>query len=377
MRRPHIRRAEGSSRTRVRARTSTRCVPASLAPVLLLAGTLTACAGVATGSTTTVAPARSPQELLPQAREEGKVVWYTTFADSDVDDMISAFRKAYPGVKVEALRLSADKLPSRLVTEQRGRKYNADVISADSEPVYQLIQAGALAPYRVPQVPPLPRQLSNLPVGYGNAVYVLTSAIAYNPQAVAAQHLQPPLSLDDLTRPQWKGRFSIDPQAINWYESLISAMGHDKALALVRRLGDNSPRLVESHTQSLTEVQAGEPLAAANAYAYKAASLARKTPGRMAFSNTDPQPAAAALAEMANKAPHPAAAKLFLDWIMSPQGQHAVVGITNHTSLSATGDNDSSVWNPAKWTPAWSRPVITADTYDRWLTEYQKALHAV
>ncbi len=351
--------------------------PALVAAVLLLSGALTACGSAAIGTTTEVAPAQQPTELLPQARQEGKVVWYTTFADSDVDDMIAAFQKVYPGIKVDALRLSADKLPSRLVTEQRGRKYNADVISADCEPVYQLIKVGTLTPYQVPQAPALPAQLRNLPDGYRNAVYILTSAIAYNPDGVRAQHLRPPTSIEDLTEPQWKGRFSIDPSAINWYESLISAMGHDRALALVRRLGDNSPRLVESHTQSLTEVQSGEPLAAVNAYAYKAASLARKTPGRMAFSNTDPQPAAAALAEIANKAPHPAAAKLFLDWLMSSQGQASVVGITNHTSLDAHAHNDATVWNPARWKPAWSMPVITADAYDRYLEEYQKALHAV
>ncbi|MBM9503361.1 ABC transporter substrate-binding protein [Actinacidiphila acididurans] len=344
---------------------------------LLLPWTLTACGSAGLGSIGAVEPARTPQALLPQAQAEGKVVWYTTFADSDVNDMISAFQKAYPGIKVDALRLSADKLPSRLVTEQRGRKYNADVISADCEPVYQLIKVGTLAPYRVPAAPPLPAQLRNLPDGFGNAVYVLTSAIAYNPDGVKAQHLQPPTSIEDLTEPQWKGRFSIDPSAINWYESLISSMGHTKALQLVKELGDNSPRLVESHTQSLTEVQSGEPLASVNAYAYKAASLARKTPGRMAFANTDPQPAAAALAEIARNAPHPSAAKLFMDWIMSPQGQDSVVKITNHTSLSPAAANDPSVWNPAKWKPAWSMPVITADTYDRYLQEYQKALHAI
>ena len=336
-----------------------------LAGALLLVGTLTACGGGAVGGVGPIEPAQQPQTLLPQARQEGKVVWYTTFADSDVNDMIAAFQKAYPGVKVEALRLSADKLPSRLVTEQRGRKYNADVVSADCEPVYQLIQAGTLAPYQVPQVPPLPAQLRDLPAGYGNAVYILTSAIAYNPTAVKAQHLQPPTSIEDLTRPAWKGRFSIDPEAINWYESLITAMGHAKALDLVRKLGDNSPLLVESHTQSLTEVQAGEPLASVNAYAYKAASLAKKTPTRMAFSNTDPEPTAAALAEIARNAPHPAAAKLFLDWLMSSQGQASVVGITNHTSLDTQAQNDTSVWDPSKWKPAWSLPVITARSEER------------
>jgi iron(III) transport system substrate-binding protein len=342
----------------------------------LLAGLLTACSSGLATTTTEVAPAQQPEDLVPKASEEGKVLWYTTFADDDVDGMIAAFQKKYPKVKVEALRLSADKLPSRLVTEQRGGKYNADVITADSEPVYQLIKVGTLAPYRVPETPDLPKELKSLPDGYGNVVYVNTSAIAYNPKSVAAQHLPVPHSIEDLTKPVWNGRFSIDPNAINWYEGLITAMGHDKALALVKKLGDNAPRLVESHTQSLTEVQSGEPAAVANAYGYKAAALAKKTPDRIAFANTDPLPSAAVLAEMANKPPHPAAAKLFIDWIMSKAGQQQVVSISNHVSLSDLEHNDASVWNPGKWTPAWSTPVIPADTYDRYLDEYQKALHA-
>jgi iron(III) transport system substrate-binding protein len=350
--------------------------PVRVSGALLVAGALTACAGGGTGgSITEVAPAKQPSQLLAQARKEGSVLWYTTFADDDINGMISAFQKKYPGIKVNALRLSADKLPSRLVTEQRGGKYSADVITADSEPTYQLILAGTLAPYRVPETPKLPKQLQNLPDGYRNVVYVNTSAIAYNPQSLRAAHLPVPHSIEDLTKPQWKGRFSIDPKAINWYEGLISAMGHDKALDLVKKLGDNDPRLVESHTQSLTDVQSGDPVAVVNAYGYKADALSKKTPGRLAFSNPNPLPSAAVLAELAKKAPHPAASKLFIDWIMSQEGQQEVVGISNHVSLSDTDHNAPAVWNPAKWTPTWSTPVIPPDKYDRYLQEYQKALH--
>lgn len=342
----------------------------------VLTATLAACGTAAAGNITTeVAPAQQPSQLLAQARQEGSVLWYTTFADDDINGMVSAFGKAYPGIKVNVLRLSANQLPSRLVTEQRGGKYEADVITADSEPTYQLILAGTLAAYRVPDTPALPPSLANLPDGYRNVVYVNTSVIAYNPQALAAAHLPVPHSIQDLTQPAWKGRFSIDPSAINWYESLITAYGHDRALQLVTALGNNDPRLVESHTQSLTEIQSGDPVAVVNAYGYKSDALAKKTPGRLAFSNPNPLPSAAVLAELARDAPHPAAAKLFIDWIMSRSGQQQVVQISNHVSLSGTAHNPAAVWNPSTWTPAWSTPVIPADTYDRLLTEYQKALH--
>ena len=87
------------------------------------------------------------QELAAQAAKEGSLTWYTTFADDDVQPMVAAFNKTYPNIKVNPLRLSADKIPQRIITEQRGGKHNADVVSGDSPQVAQLLQAGALQPY--------------------------------------------------------------------------------------------------------------------------------------------------------------------------------------------------------------------------------------
>ena len=110
----------------------------------------------------------------------------------------------------------------------------------------------------------------SLPAGYRNVVYAVTTVFAWNPTVVKQKGLPVPTSLETFTQPAWKGKFSIDPTAVNWYDSLIKLMGHERAQALIRKLGSNSPVLVESHTEALTDVQAGEPAAAATAYGYKA-----------------------------------------------------------------------------------------------------------
>jgi iron(III) transport system substrate-binding protein len=342
-----------------------------------LAVAVAGCGGSSGGSVAggqSVAPPQSPQALKPAALKEGKVVWYTTFSSDDVQPFIDAFHKDYPQIKVDALRLSADKLPARILTEQRGHKYNADIMSGDETQTSQLILDGALAPYDPPELPQLPSGL-DLPKGYRSVVYVVTTVIAYNPSALKAHHMAPPKSWQDLTKPEWKGHFSIDPGAVNWYASLIGSMGHDKALALVQALGRNKPRLVESHTQALTEVQAGEPWATATAYGYKAAKDKRKTPDQLDFVNSNPLPASLTLIDMVKNAPHPSAAKLFLDWMESADGQKAVVDITNHTSLRGDVGNDPAVWNESTWKPAWTRS-ITQGQYNTWLSEYTKALGA-
>jgi iron(III) transport system substrate-binding protein len=348
-----------------------------LASTLVL--TLAACGGggnasqaAAPGSTL---DALSPTDLAAAAAKEGTLTWYTTFADDDVQPILKAFNKTYPNVTVKPLRLSADKIPPRVITEQRGKQYTADVVSGDSPQVAQLLQANALQPYTPKDQSALPSGLS-LPQGYEGIVYVVTTVVAYNPDIVKSKGLPAPSSWQDLTQPAWRGQFSIDPGAVNWYDSLVNGMGHDQALALLKALGANKPVFVESHTQALTQVQAGEPAAAATAYGYKASSLKKKNAKTVEFVNGTSLPSSLTLIDVVKNSPHPAAARLFVDWMVSKEGQQAVVDITNHTSIRTDVTNDPAVWDPAKWKPAWGEPNLPAKTYNDELTEMKTALQA-
>ena len=356
----------------------------ALAPVLVaaLAVSMAACgsssasgSGAQAAKPSSTLDALSTDQLAAQAAKEGSVTWYTTFADDDVQPIIAAFNKTYPNVKVNPLRLSADKIPDRIITEQRGHQYSADVVSGDSPQVAQLLQAGVLQPYTPKDQSALPGGLS-MPKGYEGIVYVVTTVVAYNPTVVKQKGLPVPTSWQDLTTPAWKGQFSIDPGAVNWYDSLVKSMGHDKALALLTALGNNKPVFVESHTQALTDVQAGEPAGAATAYGYKSASLIKKTPTEVAFVNTNPLPSSLTLIDVVKNAPHPAAARLLEDWMVSKEGQQAVVDITNHTSIRTDVTNDPTVWDESKWTPAWGDPNLPSAQYNQELAEMKSALHA-
>ena len=315
------------------------------------------------------------QQLATAAKAEGSLNWYTTFSDKQLQPFIAAFNKTYPDIKVNALRLSADQIPARIGTEQKAGTYNADVVSGDSPQVAQLLQAGELQPYTPPDLPPLPAGLQ-LPDGYQTIVYTVTTVIAYNPAQVKAKGLTPPTSWQDLTKPEWKGHFSVDDGAVNWYESMVAKLGHDKALKLITDLGNNSPRLVSSHTQALTQVEAGEPIATAMAYGYLASADQKKASGSIAFVNTDPLPSSLNLIDVVKKAPHPNAAKLFVAWMVSQQGQQTVIDATNHTSTRTDVKNDPNVWDPSKWPPVWGEPNLPADTYNTYVKELKTAFHA-
>jgi iron(III) transport system substrate-binding protein len=153
-------------------------------------------------------------------------------------------------------------------------------------------------------------------------------------------------------------------------------MGHDAALKLLTALGNNSPRLVQSATLGLTQVQSGEPIAAATAYGYRASSLKAKTPESVEFVNGNPLPSTLSLIDVVKNAPHPNAAKLFVDWMVSQPGQQAVIDVTNHTSLRADVKNDPTVWDPTKWAPTWGHPNLPSATYNTYVQEMKTALKA-
>jgi iron(III) transport system substrate-binding protein len=352
---------------------------ASVATVLLAAcgssGGSSSAAGAGPASRGASGGTQSIAQLLPAANKEGQVVWYTTFVSSEITPIIQAFNKQYPQIKVQTLRLSADQIPPRVLTEQKGGSYDADVISGDAVQLDQLINAGALTAYDPPDLPALPKGLS-LPAGHKSVIYINTTVIAYNPAALKSQNLPVPTSWDDLAKPQWKGQFSIDPGAVNFYQSEIAALGQSKALTLVKALGDNGPKLVSSHTQALTQVEQGEPAATATAYGYLAAAQAKQDPAHLAFVNGSALPTSLNLASVAKNAPHVNAAKLFLDWLESQAGQQVIVQVTDQTSLRPDVKDNPLVWDTTKWSPAWANPNTDSGTYNTQVQEYQSALHA-
>jgi iron(III) transport system substrate-binding protein len=348
--------------------------------VAAVAMALTACsssgsASPGSGNTTQSTSPQSAADLYAAAKGEGSLTWYTTFADDDVQPMVKKFNEKYPGIKVNALRLSADKIPSRVLTEQKGGKFNADVISGNGSYVGQLITAGALEKYDPPDAAPLPAG-TDLPEGNQTYTYVTTTVIAYNPTVLKQKGLSVPTSFADLAKPEWKGQFSVNPGGINWYDAMVGTLGHDKALQLAKDLGNNSPRLVESHTQALTQVQSGEPVATAMAYGYKASDLKKKTPDTVDFVNLDPLPTGVDLIDVAKNPPHANAAKLFVDWIVSQDGQQTIVDVTNHTSLRDDVTNDKAVWDTSTWKPAWSHALLPSDTFNQYVQELKDAFHA-
>ena len=317
--------------------------------------------------------AAANKKLIAAANKEGSVTFYTQFNESDLKSMITLFNKTYPKIAVNTLTLNADDTVVRITTEQRGGLYATDVLTSDGLHMGELISTHAVQFHNPPSKPLLPSQLK-LPVGFRAVAFITTETLVYNPKRLKAIGLTPPTSYNDLTTPQWKGNFSMPSNGYALYQSLINSMGHAQALDLIRALGKNKPRLVSSHSQAVTQVQAGEPAATISYGAYAAAAK-KATPDSIEIANPNPLSTNVYLIGLATKAPHPAAARVFMNWFEAKTGQEALVKALGFSSLRTDVGNDPTIWNPKRWAPTYTS-IQSVDDYNKTLQEYKSAIGA-
>jgi iron(III) transport system substrate-binding protein len=289
------------------------------------------------------------------AKKEGTVVWYATMETKDMNRVAAEFTRTHPGIAVQSLRLGSSQLPVRIVTEQRGGKYNADVVSGDYLQFNQLILGGSLDKYAPPVAGKFIKGTFD-PNGYWTNLYQNTTVIAWNPQRLAADHLKPPTSFADFAKPEWKGKFGLDTGALNWYMGMLQ---HDKSggADLAKRITANAPVKTTGHTQTIASLEAGEFDATPTAYGYMA--YQEKAAGK-AVDYSNPPPVFVTLTPigLAKNAPHPNAARVFIDWMTSRDGQTFMVKQAGGEVSSRTDvDNNKLVFDPR-------HPYIVIDVPD-------------
>lgn len=260
-------------------------------------------------------------DVAAAAKREATVTWYATMNTKDLDATVKRFEELHPGIAVQTLRLGSSQLPARIITEQRGGKYNADVVSGDAFQLAQLVAAGALQKNPNPEAGKFIQGAVD-PNGMWSSLYQNTTVIAWNPQRLKSDNLKPPTSLADLAKPQYKGKIGIDAGALNWY---IGSMQTDSAAAeLMKKIAANQPIMTTGHTETVTQLETGEFDVTPTAYGYLA--LQEKDAGHAVdFMNERPLLVTLNPIGMAKNAPHPDAAKVLIDWLLSKDGQEFIV----------------------------------------------------
>jgi iron(III) transport system substrate-binding protein len=268
------------------------------------------------------AQAGSNPKLIEAAKSEGVVGYYTTMTLSQSKKVADKFQAKYPFLKVELFRSGADELLNRIKTEARGGLFAWDVVSGRGDMVLTLSEAKLLAPYRSPESKFIGRDMVD-DEGYWTAYYVNPFVLGYNTNLVKKEDV--PKTYEQLLDPKWKGKkISIDDSAYGLLAGLIREWGKEKAVTYFKKLAAQEPVVMRGNTNRVQLAMAGEyPLIIAYA-----PTIQRETSlgHPMDWVPLEPVPVQVNPIMLAAKAPHPNAAKLLVDFLLSKEGQKMLVG---------------------------------------------------
>jgi ABC-type Fe3+ transport system substrate-binding protein len=280
--------------------------------------------------------------VVAAANAEGAVVWYTTTEQKLLEPLLARFAARYPAIKVQPLIVGQAALAPRVTTEQLGGKFTVDLLSNDDLTIEQLVDAGATQPYRISEAERFAKGTID-PKFAWTTLYVNTMVIAWNTERLKADKLVPPASLADLTKPEWRGHLAVDGADFPWYVGTLATQ--PDAADLLAKLAAQHPLITNGHTFTLTQLEAGEFDATPSAYGYLVEK--ERLAGRpVDFVRTRPALLALSIIALAKNAPHPNAARVFLEWLLSKEGQQVFQEIGLRTSARVDMPVNRRIFDP-------------------------------
>jgi len=261
-------------------------------------------------------------KIIEGAKKEGQLVYYTTMTLEQSKQTVDLFEKKYPFIKVTLFRTGGGPLLNKIFTESRGGRHDWDIVVGRGEMVLPLMQRKLLASYRSLESRMIDEQLVDKE-GYWVAYYVNSFVLGWNTKLVKKQDV--PKTYEELLNPKWKGGLiSLDTEAYGMFEGLKGVWGKEKTLAYFKRLAALDPVLKRGNSERVQLAAAGEyPLIVA----YNQ-TIQRLTSRGAPIDWLPLEPAVTQVnpAMIGAKAPHPNAARVFFDYILSKEGQEQLRG---------------------------------------------------
>jgi iron(III) transport system substrate-binding protein len=316
----------------------------SVVAVGLAAAVLAGCGGADAGSSTSTggsaaatttgaavvtkpAPEATPvsDEVLAAAKREGSLVLYTNSEDDQIAPLVKAFNRTHPGIRVRSLSLGAEEIFQRYLSEQATGSPSADLLMANHRIGWQsLMKKGLVEPYEDPNVAKLP-DYARLGEGV-TAMSEDPAVVVYNKALIPED--QQPSTLAELAAmaPKLEGKLATVDIAIPLQlETLAGYVGKagDAGWKTIEMLGAASK--VESSTGSVVTKLAQGQYAAAFFVSGSVRGLITGDAAKLVSWKylTDATVVVPRGIGIPKGGRSPNAAKVFLNWVLSAEGQQA------------------------------------------------------
>ena len=299
--------------------------------------------------------------LVELAKKEGELAIYHVYPALPV--VIAAFTKKY-GIKVKAWRSGSEAVLQRVIAESRGGRFDADIVQNNApeneaawrEKLLQEMWSPGLKDL-VPEATPAHRGWAGISLDIWTA--------AYNTNLVKKEDL--PRSYQDLADPRWKGKLGIEANNHAWYGTLLAELGEERGARLFEQImASNSISARKGHSVLTNLVASGDIPLALTVYSWIPEQLKKKG---APIENWVIQPLLAQPSTIAlmRRAPNPASALLFIDFMLG-EGQKLLAD-AQFVPASKT------IPNPLSGVPMkMLDPARVLDLQDKWLKSFEDGI---
>ena len=285
------------------------------------------------------AQAQSLEALYEAAKREGLVTWYSVIlANEAALPMARAFEARYPGVKVDHQRGNTVANAKKIIDEARAGKPLGDVFDG-STTVVPLLEAGLVEPWSPPAAQDIPAVYRD-PQGRWNAVLLEFLTVGYDVDAVAPADV--PKSREDLLDPKWRGKmiWSASPGltgGAGFVANTLLDMGEAAGRDYLAKLKMQNIRAHQGDGHAVIgEIAAKKHPLGLQIFNHHT-FIERGRGHNIQWLKMEPILSFSNNIGLVRGAPHPNAAKLFINFVLSPEGQ-AIIRDGRHIPASDTVD---------------------------------------
>jgi iron(III) transport system substrate-binding protein len=299
--------------------------------------------------------------LVEGARKEGSLQLYATTPIEYLRVIIAGFETKY-GVKVNLWRSRSENVLQRIVSESRSTVPSFDVVECITTPMEALRKQGLLQRVNAPVHAELqPWALPSHREWAATQLYLFVQA--YNTTKVRKEDL--PKTYTDLLDPKWKGKLAMEASDQEWFAEVVKQMGEEKGLKFWRDLvATNGLQVRTGHSLLNNLVGSGEIPLALTVYNSDPETLKKKGSPIDWFA-IEPAIAIPNGVGVSRKAPHPHAALLFYEYMLSEEAQQVLAKIgyvTSQKKIAPSFNKTIKVLDPAVLLEEYDK---SSDLFDR------------
>jgi iron(III) transport system substrate-binding protein len=292
------------------------------------------------------------EDLVEAAKKDREVVFYTTTNLEEATAMSGRFKAKYPFLDVNINRAEGERIVTKVLQETRAKKSLVDVMQTPAFYLHTLRIRGIVGEYASDEDRFFPRNFKE--EKYWTTTYYNPYVVLYNTKLVSAQNL--PKRYEDLLGPFWKNKMILEKDKIDWFTAMLHIFGREKGIKYMRDLSRQDPMLRIGQTLITQLVAAGETALQINANAVTVNRLKQKG-APIDWVAPGPLPGLMVGVGLISQAPHPGAARLFVDFLLSKEGQQLYQSAGRLVARSDLPQDESMKVRGAKIVPvdpAWA-----------------------